>query len=544
MANKVIYDWAHTKSPEEYMEIILPRIEALRAIIAPQYDDYIACLHGIATAFGERGRDFAHRAFQYFPTYKPENLDRHYDSVLAGNREEVNLGTFVHHVKLAGIDTKVGYDEARAEKRKPGRPAVKKSEDATTKRHKASVEQITDYLTSQLDSRINQMTGFTEVLMKDGSTEGKYVRITDEIVNTIACRMDKELNIIVYPADIYKVLLSEYSRKFHPVKDFLTTCKPWNEGDHDYIADLAATISVEEDEKKWLTKVKKKLVSLLASVLHGKPDHTILTLVSERQGIYKTTWVQYLLPPCLRSYFYNKTNGPLFSKDEMLMMCQYLIINIDEVTGYGGATLRKLKGIVTTPSVDQRPAYGHFVEHYTRICSFTATGNHSTFLDDPSGNRRWVPVKVRNVDYNALQTLDYEGIYGQALFLLEHDHQYWYDQEEIVLLNEENKAFEVPDVTAELISNYFCVSDDTHPGIWMNNAGIIETLLPHTKLTLEPQQVGYAMKKLGYEKRKRKGSIGYIVHLFDGQEINERKQLPADEPDDWTEDDTESIMPF
>lgn len=503
--------------------------------MAPQYKDYIACLHGIATAFGERGREYAHRAFSAYPSYNPANLDKHYDSVLAGNRQEVNIGTFIFHCNQAGVDTKVGYAEARADKRKPGRPAMKKAEDTPAKRHKASVEQITDYLSLQLESRINQMTGFTEVMMKDGSTDNKFVRITDEIVNTIACRMDKELNLIVYPTDIYKVLLSEYSRKFHPVKDFLSTCKPWQEGDHDYIADLAATINVE-DTTNWLVKVRKKLVSLLAAVLLGNPDHTILTLVSERQGIYKTTWVQYLLPPCLRSYFYNKTNGPLFSKDEMLMMCQYLIINIDEVTGYSGATLRKLKGIVTTPSVDQRPAYGHFVEHYQRICSFTATGNHATFLDDPSGNRRWVPVKVSSVDYEALQSLDYEGIYGQALALLNSGYQYWYDQKEIAALNDENKAFEVPDLTKELIGNYFCLPDDTHTGVWMNNASIIEALLPHTKMNLEPQQVGYAMKKLGFEKKMRGGHSGYIVHQLDGQEIAARKLIPSDEQED--------VLPF
>ena len=535
--NNTIYQWTNARSPEEYMEIILSRIADARAVVAPQYDDYIACLHGIATDFGERGRDYAHRAFQFYPSYDSATLDKHYDNVLSGNRQEVNIGTFYWHCKQAGVDIKVEYDDARAVRRR-GRPSMAKTTDGepAAKRHRASVEQIMAFLGTQLESHFNQMNGFTEVCMKDGSTNGIFVRITDEIVNTIACRMDREMNLVVYPSDVYKVLQSEYSVKFHPVLAFLSTCKPWTEGDRDHIADLASTVSVEGDADMWVVRVKKKLVSLLASVVHGKADHTILTLVSDRQGIYKTTWVQYLLPPCLRDYFYNKTNGPHFSKDEMLMMCQYLIINLDEVTGYGGAALRSLKGIVTTPAVDQRPAYGHFVVHHRRICSFTATGNNSAFLDDPSGNRRWLPVTVRSVDSDAIQQLDYEAIYGQALYLLEHGFQYWYDQEEIAVLNEQNKAYEVPDLTAELIGNYFSLPDETHPGVWMNNASIIEVLLPHTKQTIEPQQLGYAMRKLGFERRRRKGSNGYLVHIFDGQEINERKNMPADVD--------ESVEPF
>ena len=94
----------------------------------------------------------------------------------------------------------------------------------------------------------------------------------------------------------------------------------------------------------------------------------------------------------------------------------------------------------------------------------------------------------------------------------------------------------MPDLTAELIGNYFSLPDETQPGVWMNNASIIEVLLPHTKQTIEPQQLGYAMRKLGFERRRRKGSNGYLVHIFDGQEINERKNMPADVDD--------SVEPF
>ena len=90
----------------------------------------------------------------------------------------------------------------------------------------------------------------------------------------------------------------------------------------------------------------------------------------------------------------------------------------------------------------------------------------------------------------------------------------------------------MPDLTAELIGNYFSLPDETHPGVWMNNASIIEVLLPHTKQTIEPQQLGYAMRKLGCEKKTYRNRAGYFVHLLDGQEIAERKNRPFGESEE------------
>jgi putative DNA primase/helicase len=44
-----------------------------------------------------------------------------------------------------------------------------------------------------------------------------------------------------------------------------------------------------------------------------------------------------------------------------------------------------------------RPAYARTPETYPRQCVFIATTNESTFLRDPSGNRRFMPVGIHNI---------------------------------------------------------------------------------------------------------------------------------------------------
>ena len=160
--------------------------------------------------------------------------------------------------------------------------------------------------------------------------------------------------------------------------------------------------------------LKKWLVGMVAGwVDQSEVNHVILIFIGE-QGIYKTTWFNYLLPPELRDYFYTKTNASRMTKDDLLTLAQYGLVCYEELDTMSPRELNQLKSAVTMPSIDERAAYAHFHEHRKHIASFCGTGNNVQFLSDPTGTRRWLPFEVESIMSPRDHPFNYEGVYSQA----------------------------------------------------------------------------------------------------------------------------------
>ena len=61
------------------------------------------------------------------------------------------------------------------------------------------------------------------------------------------------------------------------------------------------------------------------------------------------------------------------------------------------------------------------------MASFCATGNNLQFLTDDTGSRRWLPFEVERIENPWTTRIPYEGLFAQALWLLEHGFRYWFE---------------------------------------------------------------------------------------------------------------------
>lgn len=77
------------------------------------------------------------------------------------------------------------------------------------------------------------------------------------------------------------------------------------------------------------------------------------------------------------------------------------------------------------------------------------------FLTDLTGNRRWLPFEISSIDNPYTHPVDYEGVYSQAYALWKGGMRYWFEDEEIKLVNLHNRNFEVPSMERELIQAYY-----------------------------------------------------------------------------------------
>lgn len=86
--------------------------------------------------------------------------------------------------------------------------------------------------------------------------------------------------------------------------------------------------------------------------------------------------------------------GDLGSKDARGGIRGVVIAELGELASLNKSSVEAIKAFVAAPSDRFREAYGRGERDYPRTVSFIGTTNHPTFLQDPTGNRRWWPVSM------------------------------------------------------------------------------------------------------------------------------------------------------
>ena len=373
--------------------------------------------------------------------------------------------------------------------------------------------------------------------------------ISDRIVNTLWSQMSSVLRVNIQ--DVYRVIESDYVPAFNPFVEYLESLPEWHEGDHDYIADLAATVKIKGEQEyiespeaaslkgtaqegtsqegtaqeadfslfTFPYSLKKWLVGMVAGWISEDVVNNVILVFIGEQGAYKTTWFNYLLPPQLKQYFYTKTNANRMTRDDLLTLAQYGLVCCEELDTMRPAELNQLKAAVTMPSIDERAAYAHFHEHRKHIASFCGTGNNVSFLSDPTGNRRWLPFEVESIVSPRDHPFCYEGIYSQALALYKSGFTFWFTKEEIQEQNRHNRKFETPRLEHELVDLYFRRPLEHENSMFMTSSRVLQIIGSGITQKLSATRIGMAFSELGFQRVRYHGIRGYLVMQRTAEEI-------------------------
>ena len=394
-------------------------------------------------------------------------------------------------------------------------PSHREARNGGEKDFMASVEDIEQFLSTQASFRKNTVTGKCEMLPPDGN--GEYEELTDRTVNTLWCRLCKEVKP-GQAAHIRAVLESEFVRTFNPFEHYFKSLPPWD-GVTDHIAQLAAHVHVSNNSIPFADYFKKWLVGMVAALFDKEVvNHEILVLIG-RQGIYKTTWLNNLLSPELRRYFYLKSNAHRISKDDLLTLAEFAIVCLEELDELETQEVNQIKALTTMKMVNERAAYAHYKEHREHIASFCGTSNNTHFLVDLSGNRRWLPFEVDNIDSPYDYPVDYAGVYAQAYALLNSGFHYWLEDKEIEALNLHNKHFEVPCLEQELILTHYRRPMPGERCMFITNSQILCRINAGVRQKLSPVKIGMVLKQEGFESMRAGGKRGYRMVELTGDEI-------------------------
>jgi hypothetical protein len=287
-------------------------------------------------------------------------------------------------------------------------------------------------------------------------------------------------------------------------------------------------------ERLWRACFKKWFVAMVASWMRDEVvNHQVLVLIG-RQGIYKTTWLEHLIPPHLRAYTCKLANSTDLNKDERMRIAEFGLISLDEIDSMNNRELNQLKSIITATDVNERAAYAYTKERRIRLASFCASGNRRDFLTDITGNRRWLPFEVESI-LNPFHTiLPYEQLYAQAWALAQDPlFSYWFDLDEIEVLEQHNQHFRDESNEEQLLPILFDVPAEGK-GEFMTTAQISERLVTYgnIKKPMALSRLGMVLGTAGYKATKRKigntQTRGWIVYQRDTDEISALRRILKD----------------
>ena len=197
---------------------------------------------------------------------------------------------------------------------------------------------------------------------------------------------------------------------------------------------------------------EKVLIAAIARIYKPgtKFDHVLV--IEGAQGIGKTTLVSII-----GKYWYGDVMIDPHNKDTVDALRGKWIIEISEME-CAKREVNALKRFITCTSDRMRPAYARNTQDFPRQCIFIGTINPENgrgYLKDPTGNRRYWPLRVDAVDFVRLRE-DMDQIWAEALQVYKSGKcKLYLETKELqdFAHNEAEERFEM-DPLEEIIGNY------------------------------------------------------------------------------------------
>jgi predicted P-loop ATPase len=213
-------------------------------------------------------------------------------------------------------------------------------------------------------------------------------------------------------------------RKIHPVRDYLSQLQ-WDGVPR--ITSMFPRFCNSEDTPYTRQSAQCFLVSAVARILwtdpkvrHNGAQVDFMLVLEGEQGLRKTSAVRSLFGP----QWYAEAQESPSNKDFYQALRGRWCVEIGEMDSFSKADVTKVKQAITSRFDTYRPSYGRVSRSFRRECVFVGTTNESEYLRDPSGGRRFLPVKVGRVDTTDIE-LERDQLWAEAVALYRDGFAWW-----------------------------------------------------------------------------------------------------------------------
>ena len=380
----------------------------------------------------------------------------------------------------------------------------------------------------------------------EGGGEGPlWQELTERRTNDLYVECCKAVGLNLSFQDFKHVLNSGVVPEVNPLREYIFGLPEWD-GVTDHIAAVAGMVKAltpDGEDLLWYTCFKKWFCAMVASWMRDDVvNHQVLVLIGE-QGIFKTTWLDALLPPELAQYRCRQSGARAIDKDEQLRATEFGLINMDEIDRMSEQELNALKSLITASDINVRAAYAQSKERRLRVASYVASGNKDRFLTDTTGNRRWLPFHVASIESPFDHPLPYAGMYAQAWALVRQGFNYWFSLRDIHSVASHVEDFMVETSEEQLLPVYFSPCQPGTAGAQFLTVAEISaklTLYGTIRRPMDIRQLGALLRKMGYTQRREGRGLrrGYLVQEKSAESINAERKLMAQISGDKDSSDT------
>ncbi len=220
-------------------------------------------------------------------------------------------------------------------------------------------------------------------------------------------------------------------RTFHPVRQKLDSLK-WDGTRR--IGDWLC-LYLGTDVNDYTQAVGQRwLISAVARIYQQGAKADCALILEGDQGLMKSTALKTLADP-----WFTDEIADLGSKDAAMQTRGIWIIEIAELDSMSRADVSKIKGFISRTTDRFRPPYGKRLIESPRQCVFAGSVNHSTYLRDETGGRRFWPVACTRILIDDLAR-DRDQLWAEAIVRYRAGERWWLDTAELNIAAEQEQA--------------------------------------------------------------------------------------------------------
>ena len=488
--------------------------------LCEDYSDWIQIAYALVSEFGEGGRDYFHTLSSHSSKYNSDDCNAQYTACLKNHSESKGkrstIATLYYHAKKNGIET---YSEqskailrAASSQRAAGLSpeAIVRSLEVSGISPEESTKVVNEIVAKDIKFKSENVSA--DIAAFINTYDLKKNVVTRKIELNGRAIDDSDLNSIYLDSKaIFKestkelvtaIIFSNRVQTYNPLHEFFEEELHTDDLCPNLTHLLNSVVTDTPNAHKWITKW---LISAVASA-YGNHSPLVLIFCGQKQGTGKTHWFRYLLPKRLR-YLYaeSKMDG---GKDDEILMCLKWFIMDDEYGGKSKKEEKRLKELTSKEFINVREPYGRVSMDLRRLAVFCGTSNETQILNDPTGNRRQLPINIIDINKDEYNKCDKEGLWRELYAMYINNWDYTVLHEDIQELNESTNTFKHSTPEEDLIHKKIQPGNSSSYGEWMSLTDIQQYLMIETKFNyLNIQRIGSILSSLGFEKdRKRRGN--------------------------------------
>ena len=331
-------------------------------------------------------------------------------------------------------------------------------------------------------------------------------RFEDEDITETQLWLHRVYGVRVGRDSVYDLIVRQAkSKRFHPLQEYLLGLE-W-----DGVCRLETLLQtywgVQDTELLKEIGLRWAVSCVARAIMPGAKVDTVLILCGP-QGAYKSTSLRVLAG----DGWFSDSHLDISRKEsyELIHSSGVWIWEMAENYALNKSDVNNAKMFLSAQSDRFRPSYGRTPITRQRSVVFVSTTNEPSFLTDGSGNRRYWPVNIGQVDLEGIER-DRDMIWAEAMHLLRNDEPWWLDETFEMDLFEYQEEFVIEDPweiavnkCADMFPEGF-IADDVFTQLGLN---------PSRQTRAENRRVSNICKSLGFKKHRFSKNLSRYPHLF------------------------------